>query len=52
MFTTECRAQCEDADVLSTLSGEDGVETAEDATPTAAAELRAQRRKMKRFRWV
>ncbi|KAL8925389.1 MAG: hypothetical protein Q9208_003481 [Pyrenodesmia sp. 3 TL-2023] len=50
MFTSEGRAQCEEADVLSTVSGEDEVEIAEDATPTTAAELRSQRRKMKRFR--
>ncbi|KAL8751850.1 MAG: hypothetical protein Q9184_005923 [Pyrenodesmia sp. 2 TL-2023] len=50
MFASERQAQCEDADVLSTLSGEDETEIAEDATPNTAAELRTQRRKMKRFR--
>ncbi len=33
-------------------AAEDEMGTAEDATPKTAAELRAERRKMKRFRWV
>ncbi|KAL8898565.1 MAG: hypothetical protein Q9207_006633 [Kuettlingeria erythrocarpa] len=64
MFTSEDRSQYEYSEVLSPFSDEDEIRTTEDemrtaedemgtgedATPKTAAELRAERRKMKRFR--